>query len=141
MPSDLVGTWRLLSYEARDSEGRVQYPLGERLTGQLIYESGGNMSVQVMTDGRPLFAANDSAHGTDAEVRTAFDGYTAYFGNYTVDAPALTVTHHIRGCSYPNWVGTDQRRHYELNGDRLLLSARIAFDGQTLDFVLNWQRT
>jgi hypothetical protein len=40
----LLGTWRLVSYEARDSEGRVQYPLGENVSGLLVYDSGGNMS-------------------------------------------------------------------------------------------------
>lgn len=41
---DLVGTWRLVSYEARDSKGQIQYRLGEHVSGQLIYDSAGNMS-------------------------------------------------------------------------------------------------
>ena len=44
----LLGTWRLVSYEARDSEGRVQYPLGENVSGLLVYDGGGNMSAHVM---------------------------------------------------------------------------------------------
>ena len=79
---DLVGTWRLVSYEARDSKGQIQYPLGEGVSGQLIYDAAGNMSAHVMRNDRPLFAANDSARGTDAEVRAAFEGYTSYFGTY-----------------------------------------------------------
>ena len=32
----LLGTWRLVSYEARDSEDRVHYPLGENVSTNLI---------------------------------------------------------------------------------------------------------
>jgi len=49
----LLGTWRLVSYEARDSEGRVQYPLGENVSGLLVYDGGGNMSAHVMRNDLP----------------------------------------------------------------------------------------
>ena len=138
---DLVGTWRLVSYEARDSKGQIQYPLGEHVSGQLIYDAAGNMSAHVMRNDRPLFAANDSARGTDAEVRAAFDGYTSYFGTYTIDSKKETVTHRVRGASYPNWVASDQLRYYKFDGSRLSLSAPpIVVGGQTFDFVLIWER-
>jgi hypothetical protein len=137
---DFVGTWRLVSYEARDSKGQIQYPMGERLCGQLIYDSAGNMSVHVMGEDRPLFAAKDSARGTDAEVRAAFEGYTSYFGTYTIDTKKQTVTHHVRGASYPNWVASDQLRYYKFDGTRLTLSAPVLMGGQTFEFVLTWQR-
>src|SRR5262245_650538 len=99
------------------------------------------MSAHVMRKDRPLFAANDSARGTDAEVRAAFDGYTSYFGTYTIDPKKHAVTHHVRGASYPNWVATDQLRYYTFDGSRLSLSAPpIVMGGQTFDFVLIWER-
>ena len=138
---DLVGTWRLMSYEARDSKGQIQYPLGEHVSGQLIYDAAGHMSAHVMRNDRPLFAANDSARGTDAEVRAAFEGYTAYFGTYTIDTKKQTVTHRVRGASYPNWVARDQLRYYKFDGSRLSLSAPpMVVGGQTFDFVLIWER-
>ena len=81
----LLGTWRLVSYEARDPEGRVQYPLGENVSGLLVYDGGGNMSAHVMRNDRPFFAAKDPARGTDAELRAAFEDYGSYFGTYTID--------------------------------------------------------
>lgn len=137
---DLVGTWRLVSYEARDSKGQIQYPLGEHVSGQLIYDSAGNMSAHVMRNDRPLFAARDPARGTDAEVRTAFDGYTSYFGTYTIDTKKQTVTHHVRGASYPNWVASDQLRQYKFDGTRVSLSAPLVVDGQRFEFALIWER-
>src|SRR5262249_52974751 len=108
-----LGTWTLVSYEARDSTGRVQYPLGEHVTGQLIYEPGGNMSVHIMRLDRPIFASRDSMQGTDTEVRAAFEGHASYFGTYMIDPIKQTLTHHVKGASYPNWIGSDQLRCYK----------------------------
>jgi hypothetical protein len=138
---DFVGTWSLVSYEARDSQGQIQHPLGEHVSGQLVYDSAGNMSAHVMRNDRTLFAAHDALRGTDAEVRAAFEGYTSYFGTYTIDAKKQTVTHHVRGASYPNWVASDQLRYYKLDGPCLSLSAPpLVVGGETFEFVLNWQR-
>jgi hypothetical protein len=137
----LLGTWRLVSYEARDSKGRVQYPLGENVSGLLVYDGGGNMSAHVMRNELPLFAANDPARGTDVELRAAFEGYGSYFGTYTVDQARQTVTHHVRGAWYPNWIGHDQVRHFKFDGNRLLLSTRpLIWGGQSLEHVLTWER-
>jgi len=137
----LVGTWQLVSFEARDSKGELQYPLGEHVAGLLIYDAGGNMSAHVMRNDRPLFAANDSSRGTDAEVRAAFDGYASYFGTYTIDQAAQTVTHHVRGAWYPNWIGNDQLRDFKFDGSRLSLSTPpLVSGGQSLEYVLIWER-
>lgn len=138
---NLLGTWRLVSFEARDSKGKLQYPLGEHVAGLLVYDAGGNMSAHVMRNDRPLFADNDPARGTDAEVRAAFEGYDSYFGTYTIDQVAQTVTHHVRGASYPNWIGSDQLRRFKFDGSRLLLSTPpLVFGGQSLEYVLTWER-
>ena len=100
---NLVGTWRLVSYEARASSGEARYPLGQHVIGQLFYGVDGNMSAHVMRIDRPTFASNDPGSGTDEEVREAFEGHVSYFGTYTVDPTAHTVTHRVRGASYPNW--------------------------------------
>ena len=100
---NLVGTWRLASYEARALSGETRYPLGHNVVGQLFYDAAGNMSAHVMRVDRPTFASNDLGSGTDAEVRAAFEGHVSYFGTYTVDPSARTVLHRVRGASYPNW--------------------------------------
>jgi Lipocalin-like domain len=137
----LVGTWRLISFEARDSEGRVQYPLGQNVSGLLVYDGAGNICAHVMRNDRSLFAAKDPAHGTDAELRAAFEDYSSYFGTYTIDQAKQTVTHHVRGAWYPNWIGHDQVRHFKFDGSRLLLSASpMIWGGQSLEYVLTWER-
>lgn len=74
MPSAFLGAWKLVSLEPRDSNGRLAYPFGENATGMIIYDAGGNMSVQVRPD-RPQFASPDFHGGTEIEVRAAFEGY------------------------------------------------------------------
>jgi Lipocalin-like domain len=138
---NLTGTWRLVSCEARTSSGEIRYPFGPHVTGQLFYDTHGNMSAHVMRVDRAIFVSDDSAAGTDAEVRTAFEGHTSYFGTYTVDASARTVTHHVQGASYPNWMGRDQIRYYRIDGSHLVLSTPpILFLGESLNYILTWER-
>jgi hypothetical protein len=90
---------------------------------------------------RPVFAANDPGRGTDAEVRAAFEGHISYFGTYTVDRQKQTITHHVVGASYPNWIGNDQLRYYKFDGPRLVLSTPPFVErGQSLEYVLTWER-
>jgi hypothetical protein len=71
-----------------------------------------------------------------------FEGYTSYFGTYTIDTKKHTVTHRVRGASYPNWVAGDQLRYCKFDGFCLSLSAPpTVVGGQTFDFVLIWERT
>jgi len=137
----LIGTWRLMCYEARTASGEAQYPLGQHVVGHLFYDDRGNMSAHVMRVDRPMFGSNDSGAGTDAEVRAAFEGHVSYFGRYTIDPSARTVIHHVRGASYPNWVGHDQIRYYRFDGPHLVLSSPPILDrGESLEYTLTWER-
>jgi len=138
----LIGTWRLVSYEARTSSGEIRYPFGQHAVGQLFYDLHGNMSAHVLRVDCPAFASDDSGSGSDAEIRAAFEGHTSYFGTYTVDPSARTVTHHVRGASYPNWIGHAQIRSYRIDGSQLVLSTPpILFRGESLEYILTWERT
>jgi hypothetical protein len=130
-----------VSYEGRDSKGQIRHPFGEHVTGQLVYDAGGNMSAQIMGNARSTFASNDAARGSDSEVREAFEGYIGYFGTYSVDSEKHTVTHRVRGSSFPNAVGSDQLRFYKFDGEWLLLSTPpVVLQGAALEFVLVWER-
>jgi hypothetical protein len=84
----------------------------------------------------------DPALGTDAEVRDAFDGYLAYFGTYAVDESTRTVTHHLVGASFPNWVGVNLARRYAFDesGRLRLATPPIKVGGRALEYVLLWER-
>jgi hypothetical protein len=100
------------------------------------------MSAQLMNPDRRPFAAGDLTRGTDEEVRAALAGYIAYYGRYTVDAADGTVTHHVDGALFPNWVGGDQVRRFIVDGGRLtIMTPPIRMAGEASTTVLVWKRT
>ena len=126
----LVGIWKFISMKVQTSKGELIYPYGENLFGVLIYTSVGYMSVLLMRPGRPRFASGDLLGGTPEEIKTAYEGFDAYCGTYNVDSEKGIVTHHIEGCKFPNWIGTDQERNFKFFGDKLVLTATIPVKGE-----------
>jgi hypothetical protein len=117
----LIGTWSLVFAEYRYADDEVKAIYGADPAGMLMYDAAGRVSIQIMRRDRPHFAKNDRLGGTPAETKTAFEGYLAYFGTYTIDEEKRTVTHHLEGALLPNWVGSNQTRFFELAGNRLTL--------------------
>ncbi|HMM74582.1 MAG TPA: lipocalin-like domain-containing protein [Gammaproteobacteria bacterium] len=138
-----AGTWRLVDAFALTAEGkRLPSPLGEKVLGQIMYDEQGNMSAQLMAEGRPLFSARSMDQVPAEEVKQAFLSYTSYWGTYRIDAAAGTVTHHVIGANAPSWPGGDQVRYFELNGNRLTLKTPPirGRDGVKLVQQLIWER-
>jgi hypothetical protein len=97
-----------------------------------MYDAYGNMAVQIVPDrDRPKFAANQA---TAEEAQAALLGYTAYFGSYSVDPLAGTVTHHRQGNINPGAIG-DYVRRYEFAGDDKLILRPLESQSQ-----LTWER-
>jgi hypothetical protein len=132
-----VGVWRLASVETRTEDGAV-FRRGRR-TGYLIYSGDGYMSVAFMKEGRPEFASGDIWGGTVEEKVAAIDGYVSYCGRYEVKGDR--VIHRIEVSLFPNWVGDDLERAYELDGGRLTLSTPLMpVGGRKLSTHLIWER-
>ena len=113
-----VGTWRLVSIESTPPDPmRGDHPLGV-----IYYDATGNMAVQIMPDrDRPKWKPGESP--TPEQAKETLAGYTAYFGTYTVDEKARTVSHHRKGSLSAGGVGVDLVRQYEFApGDRLILT-------------------
>jgi hypothetical protein len=137
----VVGTWTLVSYEARHADGRVVPVYGPSPVGRLVYDARGRMSVHIADPRRAPFASTDRLLATDAEVRAAFDGYFGYFGTYRVDERAGTMTHRVEGAAFPNYAGTEQTRTLTVEGDRLeLATPPIARAGERATFHVVWRR-
>jgi hypothetical protein len=130
----LVGVWDFTSMVVRTSRVEVVYPYGEHLLGRLSYTSGGHMSVLLMRPDRPRVASDDPLAGTESEKAAAFESFDAYCGTYEVDEKRGIVVHRIELGKFPNWVGTQQVREYELSGDQLVLRATLAIRGEQWHF-------
>lgn len=140
MAPKLVGAWNLVSLYAQDPSGQTGYPFGRNAQGRLIYEPNGRMAVQLMNPNRPRFASSDLLLTSEAEVRAAFDGYAAYYGSYSVDQGERIIVHHVEAAHIPNWVGTDQVRHFEFQGNRLILKGPLVRGGVQEEVSLVWER-
>lgn len=136
----LLGVWKLVSYQLKFSDGRVETPFTERPVGMLTYDAAGRMSAQLMRPGRKsrmaVGVSYASGKADDAELREAAGGFIAYFGTFDVDEASATVIHHVEACLVPSWVGQDLPRKYRFDGQRLLLSAVTS----TFSVDLVWER-
>ncbi len=116
-----VGSWRLVSIEGNPPGRPVVY---DRPTGLLMYDPSGRMSVQIVlkADRKPFAPFTKGIlTATTEEKATAFESYAAYFGTYTADAKASTITHHLEDNLVPGRRGTDNVRWFEFQGDNRLL--------------------
>lgn len=139
----VVGAWRLVSVEGQPPglPGFYDHP-----TGLIVYDPSGTMSVQIANrTGRGKFAGGLGA-GTQAEKAAAFDSYFSYYGTYTVDEAAGTITHHVEDSSYPDLRGRDHVRWVEFRGnDRMVLIPREDGKGGAIarkdaTYRLYWER-
>jgi len=139
--NQLAGVWRLVSSEFRTTSGEVIYPLGEDAVGQAIFTESGHMSGQLMRRNRPVFASGSQASGTPEEIEAAMQGYVAYYGPCQIDVEQQTLTTDVEGSLFPNWVGGQQVRYYELTETQLILkTSPIAFGDDEIIGVLTWER-
>jgi hypothetical protein len=102
----------------------VSSPLGDDPAGLLMYDASGSVSAQLMRRNQPHFNDDDWRNATAEERAAAWSGYFGYFGTYTIDETAGTITHHIEGSWFPNLVETEQVRRFSLDGNRLSLEAQ-----------------
>ena len=137
---ELIGSWRLLSYEDRDESDRVVYPYGKSPAGLIIYDSTGHMAVQMMKTPPPDVASDDWDKFTVAEKVALYDGYVAYFGRYEVDMARHIVFHLPEADLSRLYIGRREERHFQLSGDQLILTETWTQSGKKWSGVRVFQR-
>jgi len=136
---DLVGTWRLASWENRAADGTITYPMGRDVQGYIMYNPDGYMSVVITQSDRPPFRSADIGGGNDEELARAAATYISYCGRYEMQLGR--VVHHVEIALFPNWAGTTQERFLEMEGNMLTLSTNpILYSGKEIRAYLLWQR-
>jgi hypothetical protein len=115
--SRLQGAWRYIgtTYDGKPREDRGKNP-----PGIIIYDPSGHMAVQMV----PV---------KEKRATAPISQFLAYFGTYSIDEDAGTVTHHREGDLRANGE-IDAVRQYRFEGDRLILSPV----GSTQEIV--WER-
>jgi len=117
MSQVFIGVWKLVSIEYHRGD-RIFYPK-DHFRGYIIYTPNGYMSVHIMASKRHHFRSEDWLNGTPEEYAASGKTYTGYCGRYEVREN--TVIHHVEMSHFPNWVGTDFVRYFDVHGDTLTL--------------------
>ena len=126
----IIGTWQLMTRTVQRADGAtiVDPVLGEKPSGRLVYDANGAMMLQMMRTGRKD-AISTPANSRDKANPRVVLGYDSYFGRYTIDERAGTVTHHVEGSLFPEDLGADWVRPFTLEGDTLTLRLTSTADG------------
>ncbi len=111
----LVGAW--------DTPKSASY--GENARGLLIFTADGHYQLSIQRATLPKIASNNRTKGTPQEDHAVVEGSINHFGRYTVDDKKKTVTFHIEGSTFPNWIGTTQERPYTITGDVLVYKVAV----------------
>jgi hypothetical protein len=135
---DIVGTWSLVSVTV-DRDGNKTEPFGPNPMGVLVFDRSGHFSLVVIRAGLPKLVSNNRMTGSAEENKAIVRGSTAYFGTYSVSEADRMFTVHVEGATFPNWVGTDQKRIFTINGDQLRYTNSSRSGGEGTALVI-WKR-
>jgi hypothetical protein len=139
--ASLPGTWLLESRLDVGPSGqrRPEPSLGEDPVALLIYDRAGHFAAQFMKRDRSAVVP-DGPSGARNNSR-AQGGYDAYFGTYTVDDAARTVTQRLLGALSQENVGSVLTREMEVRGDTLVIRVQTSGpDGAAVTRTLTWKR-
>jgi Lipocalin-like domain len=115
--NQFIGTWKLTLVDNVLPDGARVHLYGPDPQGVLVFDAGGHYSLQIMSAGRPKFAANDKGKGTAEEYRAAVQGSNCHFGRYAVNEHDHTVTFYVEHATFTNWEGTTQTLPFQMAGD------------------------
>lgn len=118
--AQFIGTWRLVSWLARDASGAQSHPYGDKPHGYIIYSEAGYMSALIQGN------AGTGIPGVGL--------YLGYGGPFEVLEDR--VVHIVELSSFQPFVGSRQERMAQFDGDQLTLSATA--DG--VSHFITWKR-
>jgi len=139
--AQLLGAWRLLTWEAIGEDGTIDLPMGTDPEGVVVYTPDGTMMTTLGRAGRTPITGGDVLAGPDDERLAAFGSFIAYQSRFRMDG--RDVIHQVEMSLFPNWVGSAQRRHVELSADGrslVLSSDPILVRGRMSRQRLAWER-
>lgn len=132
---DLVGTWKLVSWQVIVENEAPQNVFGSHPKGFLILTRQGR-SIVLTT------AENRKAGMGDAERAALHKSMLAYSGKYRVEGNDFITV--VDASWNEEWSGTEQRRHFRIEGDNLFIESApapsILFPGKTDFRRIIWER-
>jgi len=139
LKDQLVGTWHLVSWDARMKDGSKANPMGAgQPKGAMIFDAAGGLYFIVIGD-IPKLVSNVRQNTTPEENKAIALGTFAYFGTYTVNEADKSFNVRVDRSSYGNQVGTNNKRMItSLTQDELKYTTPVTTSGGSNDWV--WRR-
>ena len=135
----VLGTWSLQSYvRERLLDGRRHNQFGDNPTGYIGYAPDGRMYAIFTRDDR---ATPRDVVPTDEEGVQLLGSMVAYAGTFSLGDGV--VVHHIDTSWNQSWTGTDQIRHFVLDGGTLTITTapyKSYLDGTMGRSILVWKK-
>jgi Lipocalin-like domain len=129
----ILGVWKLKSREDVDAMGQIHLDpfLGQDPLGIICFASG-HFAAQ--------FMKRDRSHEENATQRAqtknntaGVNGYDAYFGTYSIDQTAGTLTTHLEGSISPDNIGSTYVRNARVVDNDLMIQLQTtAVDGTAI---------
>ncbi len=134
-PDGLIGVWKLVSWQVIADNQSSQDVFGLHPKGYLVLTREGRAIV--------LTTAEDRTAGTsDAERAALHRSMLAYSGRYRIEGHDFITRVDVSWNE--EWNGTEQRRHFRLQGDKLFIETApapsIVFPGKTDFRRIVWER-
>lgn len=126
LKEQIVGAWQQVSIYNEDGGVKKQV-YGDKPIGLTVFDRSGYYISYLSRPDLPKFAGKNRQKGTDAEYRAIMHGMIAGFGTYTVDGDTVSIK--WVGSSYPNRVGTTEKRTYKIVGDEIAVNPTASSGG------------
>jgi Lipocalin-like domain len=136
---ELLGSWIFVSAQDVKPDGSKVDPWGPNAKGAAMFDANGRFTFMIMRSDLPKFASNNRAQATAEEGKAVAEGMIAFYGTYTINESDKTLTTRIEGSSYPNLIGSEQRRTItSLTADELRYTNPTTSTGTKAESV--WRR-
>lgn len=136
----LAGCWDLVECTFTAADGTVRAPWGATPIGVLLVTPSGELSAH---GGRRVRAPFSGGHPTPGEKQQAYDDYFSYYGRIVrVDDEAGTMVTAVDGATNPDWIGGEQLRYLDIEGDDtiVLRTPLLALAGSDVVGRMAWRR-
>ena len=112
LKEQVVGTWSMDSNVEEYADGK-KVSWDPNAKGMLMFDAGGRFTLMLAEIGnRKKVEGNPALNPVGKMI--------AYFGTYTINEAAKTLTFKIIGASFPGWDGTDQTRAISVDASKLV---------------------
>jgi Lipocalin-like domain len=139
LKEQLVGTWTLVSSDQVRPDGSKLKQFGANPKGINVFDANGRFFVMIAGADNSQIAARDSAKANSEEIGGLIAESIAYYGTYTVNDEVNVISLHLDASTFPNQIGTDQKRAItSLTANELKYSSPAAISGVQVHQV--WKR-